>query len=151
MAPPASRPSFLVRPSFFALTHGGCSLVAAAILAADAVRPGELKNTDFLFTMALWYVLYALGAFLLAWMRRRSPSMPAFTTSLYSFPFVCVALVALHVSFSEGCEGLLSLVREPYFWFLLANVLPGLATLARLLRALFLLLLRPFRPSRQSA
>ena len=48
-------------------------------------------------------------------------------------------------SFQEGIspQPFLSLVREPYFWFILANVLPGLATLARLLRALFLLLRRP--------
>ena len=148
MDTPAERPSFLVRPSFFALTHGGCALAAAAILAADAAfRPDDFKDTTFPFTVSLCYVLYALGAFLLAWMRRRSPSMPAFTTTFYSLPFVFVALVALLVSFSEGCEGLLSLVREPYFWFLLVITIPGLATLARGIRALGLFLARLFRTS----
>lgn len=142
MDSPAPASSFLVRPSFFAITHGGSSLVAAAILVAYAAWHPAFKDPTILFVLALCYVIYALGAFLLAWLRRRSPSMPAFTTTLYSLPFVFVALVALLVSFSEGCEGLLSLVREPYFWFLLANVLPGLATLARLLRAIFLLLRR---------
>ena len=143
-----TRPS-ASRPSFFALTHGGCSLVAAAILAgAAAFRPDDFEDTTFPFTVSLCYVLYAIGAFLLAWMRRRSPSMPAFTTSLYSFPFAFIALFLLlgfftflKCLFQEGIspQPFLPLVREPYFWFILANVLPGLATLARLLRALFLL------------
>ena len=154
MDSPTSRSSFLVRPSFFVLTHGGCSLVAAAILAVYAAFcPDDIKDTTFIFTVSLCYVLYAIGAFLLAWMRRRSPSMPAFTTTLYSLPVAFVALACLLISFtvlarsfSEGCEvphPILAMVREPFFWFLLANVLPGLATLARLLRAFFLFLRRP--------
>lgn len=152
MDSPAPSSSFLVRPSFFAITHGGCSLVAAAILAAYAAWHPDFSDPTFLFGVALCYVLYALGAFLLAWMRRRSPAMPALTTTLYSLPAALVALVCLLVAFamlarsiSEGCEvphPFLSLVREPFFWFLLVISIPGLATLARFLRAFFLFLRR---------
>lgn len=147
---PAS--SFLVRPSFFAITHGGSSLIAAAILAAYAAWHPGFWDPTFLFVVALCYVLYALGAFLLAWIRRRSPSMPAFTTTFYSLPSICVALVCILVSFailarsiSEGCEEphpFLAMVREPFFWFILVISIPGLATLARFLRAFFLFLRR---------
>lgn len=152
MDSPAPSSSFLVRPSFFAITHGGCSLVAAAILAAYAAWHPDFSDPTILFVVSLCYVLYALGAFLLAWMRRRSPAMPALTTTLYSFPFICVAIVFLLAfftvlarSFSEGCEvphPFLAMVREPGFWFILVISIPGLTTLARFLRAFFLFLRR---------
>lgn len=133
-----ARPSFLVRPSFFALAHGGCSLAAATILAVNHALhpPPDSAATTFPFILA-FFVLCALGAFLLAWMRRRSPSMPAFTTTLYSLPLACV-VVFYHFVFFKYCSDELppfpSLLRDPSFWYLLA--IPVLATLARLLRAI---------------
>ena len=157
-----AKPPLLVRPAFFALTHGVAPLLGAAVMAVETVAailspdPVRWPDADFPFALHLVWTLYALGAFLLAFLRRRSPAMPAFTTALYSLPPLAVTLLAVlfvwaFADLDDLPYALSACLREPLFWLALSTFPAALATLARLLRALFLLLRRPFRPSRKPA
>lgn len=158
-----TKPPLFVRPSFFALTHGVAPLLGAAVVAvwvtvvvlsSDPVRWPDAPFRGF--GLPLAWTLYALGAFLLAFLRRRSPAMPAFTTTLYSLPPLAATLLAVlfvwaFADLDDLPYTLSACLREPLFWLALSTFPAALAILCRVLRALFLLLLRPFRPSRKPA
>ena len=153
-----AKPPLLVRPAFFALTHGVAPLLGAAevtvwavvdILSADPVR---WPDADFPFALGLAWTVYAFGAFLLAFLRRRSPAMPAFTTTLYSLPPLAVTLLAVlfvwaFADLDDLPYTLSACLRDPLFWLALSTFPAAVAILCRLLRALFLLLRRAFSPA----